>query len=177
MSSLLTSWLPEGALAQWIFFISAVSVINTVQTYTTGTKTTRRIYSGEPQQASPLTQTLHSSPSLHSDTKKRVKSSWVKRTALFVGLSSIGLGVAALLVLYASKHASILTFLADGRSLRVSYYPFPWSRSMSHKNLPIDRVFSRQPLLPPGTQDTPGAEKGAVGKSNRFFYVACKGGW
>ncbi|KAI9230082.1 MAG: hypothetical protein DHS80DRAFT_21703 [Piptocephalis tieghemiana] len=112
------------------------------------------------------------------DTKEKVKSSWGKRVSYLIGLSSLGLGLSAMMVLYASKHAHRLTFLADGRYLRVSYYPAPWSRSLAHRDLPVDRVFTRQRLLPPGIHDAPGSVKNpAATKNDRFFYIACKGNW
>lgn len=43
-----------GLLPKWMLFISIVSIFNSAQTYVSGVKLTQRVYSGKPDQVTPL---------------------------------------------------------------------------------------------------------------------------
>ncbi|CCC70245.1 hypothetical protein NCAS_0E01750 [Naumovozyma castellii] len=46
--------LPPGYLPKWLLFISVVSIFNSIQTYISGLKLTRRVYSRKPAETTPL---------------------------------------------------------------------------------------------------------------------------
>ena len=46
--------MPPGYLPKWLLFISIVSVFNSIQTYISGLKLTRRVYSRKPAETTPL---------------------------------------------------------------------------------------------------------------------------
>ena len=46
--------LPAGYLPKWLLFISVVSIFNSIQTYISGLKLTRKVYSRKPQETTKL---------------------------------------------------------------------------------------------------------------------------